>query len=102
MSARSARHTPLQKARDIWISYNPGASTDDIRNFEIGFRSGTASQLAVNTKEGNRGDKNLARIRDIILAAESMCMATDGPVPKTISMMTDHDIKAIYELTFTK
>lgn len=43
-------------------------------------------------------EKRLDDIAFIILAAENLAMATDGPVPTTISCMTDADIKRIYDI----
>lgn len=43
-------------------------------------------------------EKRLDDIAFIILAAENLAMATDGPVPTTISCMTDADIRRINNL----
>jgi hypothetical protein len=43
--------------------------------------------------------QRLRRIREIIEAVDTRAMATDGPVPPTLQVMTQREISEIYRLS---
>ena len=42
--------------------------------------------------------RRLQRIKEIIEAVDTRAMATDGPVPSTLAVMTQREISEIYRL----